>query len=75
MFVAIEKSTGKIVWAESETLSCRRDAEEKARSLSKENPGRTYYGAFLYLEVTTGVTTEKHKWAAEREHTDKATQL
>lgn len=54
MYVVIEKDTGKIVWTSPH------------RKFAHDNPGKTYYVAYLYLEVVTGGTIEKTEWVVEK---------
>lgn len=64
MYVVIEKDTGKIVWAAaafaSYSVACA------ARKFAHDNPGKTYYAAYLYLEVVTGGTIEKTEWVVDK---------
>ena len=63
MYVVIEKHTGKIVWT---GVIGPGAATVAARKFANDNPGTTYYAAYLYLEVVTGMTEEKTEWQTEK---------
>ena len=70
MYVVIEKDTGKIVWASAPAVAGfagpARRATAAAREFAAKNPGKSYYAAFLYLEVVTGKTEERTSWGVEK---------